>query len=165
MEVSSISGNTADWITCKSSHYKSAINTGHVQWTLIGMGAEAIRQGPPAQEARGRGQLALWASKSRWSSSWAGLLALKAWSLGIKIEKRLWFGPVKTWGALTGVAQWLGVILQGVTGLIPNWDTCLGGSFSPPFGLVWEAADRCFSRQCFLPSFSPSLPLSLKINK
>ena len=53
-----------------------------------------------------------------------------------------------------------------VTGSIPGQGTCLGCGFSP-----WvracerQSIDVSLSHPCFFPSLSPSLPLSLKINK
>ena len=60
-------------------------------------------------------------------------------------------------GALTCVAQWVGCrpVNQKVTCSIPSQDTCLGCGPGPQ-------SRAC---ECFSPSFSPSLPLSLKINK
>ena len=47
-----------------------------------------------------------------------------------------------------------------VTSLIPSQGTCLGCGPGPRLGACWETADRYF-----YPCFSPSLLLSLKINK
>ena len=47
-----------------------------------------------------------------------------------------------------------------VAGLIPDQGTYLGCRFSSQSGCIREATGRCFS-----PSHSPSLPLSLQINK
>ena len=61
--------------------------------------------------------------------------------------------------ALTGVAQLVGhhCKKQKVNRLIPCQGTHLGYRFGPGQGV---RGDPCFS-----PSLSPSLPLSLKINK
>ena len=61
--------------------------------------------------------------------------------------------------ALAGVAQWIecqpkGLQVNSWSGYIP-WLRARS-----PFGGVREATDQCFS-----PSLSPSLPLSLKIKK
>ena len=47
-----------------------------------------------------------------------------------------------------------------VTGSIPGQDSCLGSGLGPQSESVQETTDQCFS-----PSLSLSLPLSLKINK
>ena len=53
-----------------------------------------------------------------------------------------------------------------VMGSIPSQGTCLGYKFGPCQG-VQAAADQTVSltHQCFSPSFSPSLPLSLESMK
>ena len=63
--------------------------------------------------------------------------------------------------ALNGVAQLVGhsSTKQKVAIFIPSQGTCLGCRFDPWSGYLREATDQCFS-----PSLSPSLPLSLKIN-
>ena len=65
---------------------------------------------------------------------------------------------LKAFYSLAGVAQWLECppANQRVTGSIPGQGTCLGLGRSPVGG-VWEST----THWCFSPSF----PLSLKINK
>ena len=65
--------------------------------------------------------------------------------------------------ALTGVAQWIECqpASRRVTGSIPTQGTYMPGfRAGSPVGDMREATDGCFS-----PSLSPSLPLSLKVNK
>ena len=70
--------------------------------------------------------------------------------------------------AMTGVAQWFEChpANRKVAGLIPGQGTCLGCGPGPPLGLC-ERTPVYVSLicQCFSPSLSPSLSLSLKINK
>ena len=65
--------------------------------------------------------------------------------------------------ALASVAQWRECrpMNQGVTGLIPSQGTCLGCGPDP---LLGKCKRQPIAYQCFSPSLSPSLPLSLKIN-
>ena len=65
-------------------------------------------------------------------------------------------------GALAGVAQWIehGPVKQRVSGSIPSQGTCLGFGPRPLWGGMQEAT----THQCFSPSLSLSLTLSLKIN-
>ena len=55
---------------------------------------------------------------------------------------------------------------QKVAGLIPSQGTCLGCGPGPQ---VWvyerQPMDVSLTLLCFSPSLSPSLPLSLKLNK
>ena len=64
---------------------------------------------------------------------------------------------------LSGVAQWIdgGPVNQRIASSIPSQGTCLGGGARSPVGSMGEAT----THWCFSPSLSPSLPLSLKINK
>ena len=50
-------------------------------------------------------------------------------------------------------------------GSIPGEGTCLGWGFGPWLGHIRGTTNWCYSHQCFSPSLSPSLTLSLKINK
>ena len=61
---------------------------------------------------------------------------------------------------LCGSVDWVLAFEPTVTGLIPGQGTCLVWGARSPVGCMQEATNRCFS-----PSLSPSLPLSLKINK
>ena len=65
--------------------------------------------------------------------------------------------------SLAGVAQWVECqpANQRVTSSIPSQGTCIGVWAKSPVGCAWEAT----THWCFSPSLSPSLPLSLKINK
>ena len=70
--------------------------------------------------------------------------------------------------ALGGVPQWIECqpANQKVTSLIPNQGTCLGFRPGPQLG----ACERqliyvSLAHQCFSPCLSPSLSLTLKINK
>ena len=66
--------------------------------------------------------------------------------------------------ALAGVAQWSECwpTNQIVTGSIPIQGTCLGFGPGPQYGVL---AQKATTHWCFSPFPSPSLPLSLKINK
>ena len=65
--------------------------------------------------------------------------------------------------ALAGVAQWIehGPVNQRVAGLIPSLGHIPGLQARLPVGDMWEAT----THWCVSPSLSPSLPVSLKINK
>ena len=65
--------------------------------------------------------------------------------------------------ALVGVAQWIELwpANQRVAGSIPNQGICLGCGPCPQ----QEACEMQSHINVSLPSLSPSLPLSLKINK
>ena len=69
----------------------------------------------------------------------------------------------KIYPALAGVAQWIGCrpVNQTVAGSIPSQGTCLGCRPCPQEG----AHERQPHIGVSLPVFSPSLPISLKINK
>ena len=70
--------------------------------------------------------------------------------------------------ALTGGAQWVEhhPANQKVTGWIPSQGTCLGCRPGPQSGACEsQPIDASLAHQCFSPCLSPSLPLSLKINK
>ena len=76
-----------------------------------------------------------------------------------------WQGPeylMSACAALAGVAQWFqcGPANQRVTSSIPSQGTCPGCRPCPQWG-AWEAT----THWCFSPSLSPSLLLSLKMNK
>ena len=69
---------------------------------------------------------------------------------------------------LVGVAQWIECqpANQEVAGSIPCQGTCMGCGLGPSLGVCErQPADVSLTLQCFSPSLSPSLPLSLKINK
>ena len=70
--------------------------------------------------------------------------------------------------ALTGVAQWIEhcwPVNQKVSGLISSEGTCLGCGPGPWVGpCKRQPTDVSLVHRCFFP-LSPSLPLSLKINK
>ena len=53
---------------------------------------------------------------------------------------------------------------QNASGSFPSQGTCLGCEFSAPSWGMYngQPIDVSLSHQCFSPSFSPSLPLSLK---
>ena len=70
--------------------------------------------------------------------------------------------------ALAGVAQWIEHRHgnQRVASLIPNQGTCLGWGPGPWLGVCErQPVDVSLTHQCFSSSLSPSLPISLKINK
>ena len=70
--------------------------------------------------------------------------------------------------ALTGVAQRVGCrpANRQVAGLIPGQGTCVGGGPGPLLGMCERRLMHVsLVHPCFSPSLSPSLPLSLKINK
>ena len=75
--------------------------------------------------------------------------------------------------SLPGVAQWIEhqPAKRKVTGSIPSQGTCLGCGPGPQEGVcerqltAVSLAHRRFSLSLSLFSLSPSLPLSLKINK
>ena len=66
--------------------------------------------------------------------------------------------------ALAGVAQWIEhlSVNQRVAGSIPSQVTCLGCRPGPWLGVCKR---QLLTHQCFCPFLSPSLPISLKINK
>ena len=84
-------------------------------------------------------------------------------------KNKIHFSPIKyTRFGLAGVAQWTEhqSVNQRVAGSIPSQGTCLGCRLGPQL----EACERqsvyvSLACQCFSPTPSPSLPLSLKINK
>ena len=69
---------------------------------------------------------------------------------------------------LTGAAQWGGcrpAVLR-VTDSIPSQGMCLGYWSGPRMGVrKRQPIDVSLTHRCFSPFLSPSLPLSLKINK
>ena len=67
--------------------------------------------------------------------------------------------------ALAGVAQWIEYwpAKQRVPGSIPSQGTFLGWGLGPQYGA--HQRQPATTHSCFSPSLSPSLPLSLKINK
>ena len=70
--------------------------------------------------------------------------------------------------ALASVAQWIecGLANQRVAASIPSQGTCLGCGPGPQLGAYKrQLINVSLARQCFCPSLSPSLTLSLKINK
>ena len=73
------------------------------------------KERPPVPEARERWQLAWWARRRMRSWSQAGLLALKGWSLSIKMERRLLFESSKAgrwnWDTRVNVGPWKGWII------------------------------------------------------
>ena len=79
----------------------------------------------------------------------------------------LWFN--KDGIVLVGMAQWIEhwPAKLMVTGSIPSQDTCLGCGPGPQLRACERQPTDVISdiHQCFSPSLSPSLPLSLKINK
>ena len=69
-------------------------------------------------------------------------------------------------GALTSVAQWLGVIPQGKKSLVlflVRARAWVAGLFPGRGAYERQPIDVSLSHWCFSPSLSPSLPLSLKI--
>ena len=67
--------------------------------------------------------------------------------------------------ALTSVAQLVRTSCHKLKGYGFNSWSWLSCRFSPLSGAIREAMDWCFSLTSMFPSLSPSLPLSLKINK
>ena len=70
--------------------------------------------------------------------------------------------------ALAGVAQWIEgqLATQKVSGPIPSQGTCLGYGPRPQWGVCErQPIDVSITHRCLSPSLSPSLPLSLKVNK
>ena len=65
--------------------------------------------------------------------------------------------------ALAGIGQWieLQTANQRVAGSVPSQGTCLGGRLGAQWGGTWVAT----THWCYSLSLSPSLLLSLKINK
>ena len=73
-----------------------------------------------------------------------------------------------TQGALAGVAQWIQCwpVNRKVAGLIPSQGTCLDCRSGPQLGAFErQPVNVPIVHQCFSPFPSPSLPLSLKIDK
>ena len=84
---------------------------------------------------------------------------LDQWLSNINTEKITWS---LGW---CGLVDWaLACELDGCR-FDSRWGCMLGLWARSPVGGVWEATDWCFSCTYFFPSLSPSLPLSLKINK
>ena len=84
-------------------------------------------------------------------------------SRGDKFDKVKNLGP-----ALNGMAQFVGCrpTKQKVTSSIPSQGTCLNYGLVSSCGMCKrQLIDACLTHWCFSPSFSSSLPLSLKINK
>ena len=70
--------------------------------------------------------------------------------------------------ALVDVAQWIEhwTVNQKVTGSISGQGTCLGCRPGPQLGeCKRQQINVSLTHQCFSPSFSPSLPIFLKINE
>ena len=109
----------------------------------------------------------MWEATSQCFSLTSMFLSLSS-SLS-KINKRiLGWGFIKNKGALTSVTQSVGhhPAKWKVASSIPGEGHMPGMHVHPWPGHIGEATDQCLSlTSMFLPSPSPSLPLSLKINK
>ena len=86
----------------------------------------------------------------------------------VKEHKLTFLFIKKSQVALAGVAQWIEhrPVNREAAGLIPSQGTLLGCGPGPLLGLCErQPIDVSLTQGCFSPSLSPSLPLSLKVNK